>query len=89
MTQVNHLSLWDQNKETLVNKALTEHFENDGIDSISAGYNIMRYAQKGVIGSSDSQANEILKRYSEFGESADAYKVLRLAKSGKLCFKEV
>ena len=77
---MNFASPWDLNKEKLVNAALAKFNETDGL---SGGYDILRYAGKGVLKTTaDVSAEEFINWYPlNMG-----YVILRLAKAGKLKF---
>ena len=75
------LSPWELNKEKLANAALVKYKnENCG----SAGYDILRYAAKGILTTgADVSAEEFVNWYPlNMG-----YVILRLAKAGKLEYK--
>lgn len=74
-------SPWELNKEELVNAALAKCKETNGL---SGGYDILRYAAKGVLKTSaDVSAEEFINWYPlNMG-----YVILRLAKAGKLEYK--
>ena len=70
------LSYWDQNKENFVKKALADYKDKD---CPSAGFNILRYSQRGII---------------TFKDGADitglnGYETLRAAKADNLQYKEI
>jgi hypothetical protein len=78
---MNFISPWDLNKEKLVNDALTKCKETGCVD---AGYNILRYAAKGVLKTSTGvSAEEFINWYPlNIG-----HVIIRLAKAGKLEYK--
>lgn len=74
-------SPWELNKEELVNAALAKCKETNGLE---AGYDILRYAAKGVLKTSaDVSAEEFINWYP----LNMSYIILRLAKAGKLEYK--
>jgi hypothetical protein len=79
---MNYKSFWELNKETLVKKVLAEYQETG---SVSAGYNILRYAVKGNIQTTENcYPQEPINWYS----MNTNHTILRLAQEGKLEFKE-
>ena len=78
---MNFASPWDLNKEKLVNAALATFNETGGL---SGGYDILRYAAKGVLKTTaDVSTEEFINWYPlNMG-----YVILRLAKAGKLEYK--
>jgi hypothetical protein len=78
----NHKSHWDLNKERFVNRAL-EKYKNENCPS--SGYDILRYAAMGVVTiTEDVAAEEFMSWYP----SHMGFVILRLAKAGKLVYKE-
>ena len=78
---MNFVSPWNLNKEVLVKHALTKFNETNGLE---CGYDILRYAAKGVLKTSaDVSAEEFVNWFPlNMG-----YVILRLAKAGKLEYK--
>jgi hypothetical protein len=76
------MSNWDENKEVLINKALVDYKEKN---CPSAGFNILRYADKGVVSFKpefQDLAQKMFMELSSFDETK--YVILRLAKLGAL-----
>lgn len=63
-----------------VTSALNDYYESDGSD-INAGYNVLRYAQQGLIKTS-SRAQAFVEWYPR----DPGYVILRLARDGKLAY---
>jgi hypothetical protein len=77
-----HPTHWQLNSERLVNTALADYREKS---CPSAGYNILRYASIGVlVVKSCVEAEEFMNWYP----SHMGYVILRLAKAGRLEYKE-
>lgn len=75
-------SYWDENKETLINKALVDYKEKN---CPSAGFNIIRYTDKGVLSFNtefQDLAQEMFAALPPYGEAK--YVMLQLAKFGAL-----
>lgn len=74
-------SPWELNKEKLVKAALAKCQETDGLEG---GYDVLRYAAKGVLKTSAGvSAEEFINWYPlNMG-----FVILRLAKAGKLEYK--
>jgi hypothetical protein len=77
-------SYWDENKQQFIFTALLDYKEKN---CPSAGFNILRYVDKGVI-AIKSDFNELASSmFAEFGfcnEDGNKYAILRLAKLGAL-----
>jgi len=73
------LSHWDQNKENLVKKALADYKDKD---CPSAGFNILRYMNKGILCVKPEFYDLQVKLSAEldYKESARGFVYLRLAK---------
>lgn len=69
-------SYWKENKESFINKALTDYKETD---SINAGYNILRYTDMGLL----AVKSEYQELSTEELETCP-YAMLRLAKIGAI-----
>lgn len=73
---------WDENKETLINKALVDYKEKN---CPSAGFNIIRYTDKGVLSIKSEFRDLAQKMFVEIPPSGETkYAILRLAKLGGL-----
>jgi len=75
-------SYWGENKETLINQALDDYKEKN---CPSAGFNVLRYTDKGVLSiKSEFQdlAQKMFMELPSFNETK--YVILRLAKLGAL-----
>lgn len=75
-------SYWDENKETLINKALVDYKEKN---CPSAAFNILRYTDKGVLSIKkefQDLSQKMFMELSSFNETK--YVILRLAKLGGL-----
>lgn len=72
-------TLWEENKQSLVESALQAYKNN--VYDFNAGYNILRYAIKGVL-KVDVDSNICLEHY----RTEDAYKILRLSRDGNLSY---
>lgn len=78
---MNFVSPWDLNKEVLVKHALAKFKETDGLE---CGYDILRYAAKGVLTTSAEVSTE---EFINWYPLHMGYVILRLAKAGKLEYK--
>jgi hypothetical protein len=75
-------SYWDENKEVLINQALVDYKEND---CPSAGFNIIRYTDKGVLSIKSEFQDLSQKMFMELPSYNETkYVILRLAKLGAL-----
>lgn len=72
-------TLWEENKQSLVESALQAY--KDDVYDCNAGYNILRYAIKGVL-----KINIESDICLEYYRTEDAYKILRLARDGNLSY---
>jgi hypothetical protein len=75
------LSYWDLNKEAFVKTALVKYKESDGL---VAGYDILRYAEKGALKTAEYTVDELMNwKLSGLG-----YVILGLAKEDKFEFAD-
>jgi hypothetical protein len=74
-------SYWDENKEVLINQALVDYKEKD---CPSAGFNIIRYTDKGVLSFKTEFQDLAQKMLSEQPYKETKYAILQLAKLGAL-----
>ena len=74
------ISHWDLNKETIVNTALVKFKETNGDQG---GYEILRYAEKGVLEANTGYTADELKEWKSLN-LGDV--LMRLAKAGELKF---
>jgi hypothetical protein len=76
-----HKTYWEENYKTFVEKALKTYQET----GMLGGYDILRYAEKGLLQTSENIIQDVLDWYP----ITPAYIILRLAKEGKLKLKEL
>lgn len=72
---------WDENKEKLVNKALTDYEQNR---CHSAGFDILRYNQRGVFSIKEEYAEYLDESMKNGNFKLFPYIILRIAKMGGL-----
>jgi hypothetical protein len=74
---------WEMNKEALVKYALVKYKESDGLE---CGYDILRYATKGVLTVTSGELTDEHLTYWKLVPKL-GYAILGLAKAGKLEYK--